>query len=397
MHFESDAAGGDRRAAAATAGDIGLAAATAPHDGAGSVADSGFVVTGVVARAVNVPLEYPVRTSVGVIATAPLVLIDLQTGTGTVGRAYLFAYTPLALEATRQMVLALGAVLRGQPVAPLELDALLARRLRLLGRTGIAMMACAGLDMAAWDALAVRRGLPLVELLGGSRRPIPAYDSHGLDGAELGAERAARAVEQGFKAIKTKVGYATLEEDLRVIRALRRVIGDDTQLLVDFNQGLNVPEAVRRIRAFEGEGVGWVEEPTLQEDYAGHARIRGQVRLPVQLGENWFGADEMAKALDAGACDLAMPDAMKIGGVTGWLRAAALAQVRGVPMSSHIFPEISAHLLAVTPTCHLLERMDLAAAILAEPLRIDGGAATAPDRPGIGLAWDERAVAKHAA
>ena len=354
--------------------------------------DTDILITAVHARTVNVPLEHPVRTSVGVVATAPLVLIDLHASDGTVGRAYLFTYTPLALEATRQMVLALGEALKGQPVAPFDLDRLLAQRLRLLGRSGIALMACAGIDMAAWDALAVARGLPLVELLGGSRRPIAAYDSHSMDGVELGLQRAEHAVSQGFRALKTKIGYATLAEDLRVVRALRQAIGDDVQLLVDYNQGLAVPEAVRRIRALEVEGISWVEEPTLQEDYAGHARIREQVRLPIQMGENWCGPDEMAKALEAGACDLVMPDAMKIGGVTGWLRAAALAQARGLPMSSHIFQEVSVHLLAVTPTCHLLERMDLAGPVLAEPLAFENGAATAPALPGTGIAWNEDAV-----
>jgi len=209
--------------------------------------------------------------------------------------------------------------------------------------------------------------------------------------------RAQGAMAQGFRAIKTKIGYATLAEDLAVLRALRRAIGDDAQLLVDYNQGLTTVEAVRRIRALEDEGlgIGWVEEPTLQEDYVGHARIREKVRLPIQMGENWCGPDEMAKALQAGACDLAMPDAMKIGGVTGWLRAAALAQTHGVPMSSHIFQEVSVHLLAVTPTRHLLERMDLAAPVLVRPLAFVDGAALAPDEPGIGIAWNEEAVRQY--
>ncbi|SEK12249.1 mandelate racemase [Variovorax sp. OK605] len=357
--------------------------------------DTGLLVADVQARCVNVPLEHPVRTSVGVVATAPLVLVDLYASDGTVGRAYVFTYTPLALRATRRMLLTLGGALAGQPLAPFDLDQTLAQRLRLLGRTGIAQMASAGLDMAAWDALAKVRGVPLVELLGGTRRPVAAYDSHSMDGVALGVRRAALSMEQGFGAIKTKVGYATLGEDLEVVRALRRVIGDGTQLLVDYNQGLTVPEAVRRIHALEGEGIGWVEEPTLQEDYAGHARIRERVRLPVQMGENWCGPDEMAKALQAGACDLAMPDAMKIGGVTGWLRAAALAQAHGVPMSSHIFQEVSVHLLAVTPTRHLLERMDLAAPVLAQPLAFENGMATAPAEPGTGIAWNEDAVRRY--
>ena len=112
------------------------------------------------------------------------------------------------------------------------------------------------------------------------------------------------------------------------------------------------------------EGVAWVEEPTLQENYRGHASIRGKLTVPIQMGENWCGVDEMMNALDANARDLAMPDAMKIGGVTGWLHAVSLAQVRGIPMSSHIFQEVSAHLMAVTPTAHWLERMDFAGPIL---------------------------------
>lgn len=355
------------------------------------------VISGIKARAVNVPLEYPVKTSVGTVATSPLVLIDLETSTGVVGRSYVFTYTPLALEAARQMVLALGRAIEGQPLAPFDLDAFLAQRLRLLGRSGLALMACAGLDMAAWDALAVSRGVPLVKLLGGKRRSMAAYDSHSMDGESIGVQRATRAREAGFKAIKTKIGYATLDEDLRIVRALRRAIGPDVQLMVDYNQGLSVPEAQRRVRALEAEGVAWVEEPTLQEDWAGHASIRAKSGLPIQLGENWCGPGEMAKALQAGACDLAMPDAMKIGGVTGWLRAAALAQEYGVPMSSHIFQEVSVHLLSVTPTAHWLERMDLAGPILTRPLAFADGSAMPPDVPGTGIAWDEAAVQRFAA
>lgn len=358
---------------------------------------SSLLIAGIRARTVNVPLEYPVHTSVGTVATSPLVLIDLQTSSGVVGRAYLFTYTPLALAATQQMVLALGDALKGQPLSPFDIDHLLAQRMRLLGRTGIAMMACAGIDMAIWDALAHARDLPLVELLGGTRRPLAAYDSHSMDGEKVGVERAARAREQGFNAIKTKIGYATLDEDLRVVRALRRAVGPDVAVMVDYNQGLTLPEAMRRMRALEGEGVAWVEEPTLQEDYAGHARLRRKSALPIQMGENWFGLEEMSMALDAHACDLVMPDVMKIGGVTGWLKATALAQSRGVPMSSHIFQEISVHLLAVTPTAHWLERMDLAGLILRRPLQFDGGRAIPPDAPGTGIDWNEAAVARFAA
>lgn len=348
------------------------------------------------ARVVNVPLEYPVKTSVGIVATSPLVLLDLETSDGVVGRSYLFTYTTLALEPVRQMTLSLGRLIEGLALAPHDVDALLSQRLRLLGRGGIAQMACAGLDMAIWDALAIHQGVPLVTLLGGKPRPIPAYDSHSMDGAETGVIRARAAREAGFGAIKTKIGYPTLAEDLDVVRALREAAGSGLALMVDYNQGLTVPEAKRRIRALENEGVAWVEEPTLQEDWKGHASIRAHAGVPIQMGENWCGPVDMAKALELGACDLAMPDAMKIGGVTGWLRAAALAEQYGIPMSSHIFQEISVHLLAVTPTAHWLERMDLAGPILAEPLQFSGGKAIAPDVPGTGVQWNEDAVARYA-
>lgn len=114
----------------------------------------------------------------------------------------------------------------------------------------------------------------------------------------------------------------------------------------------------------------WVEEPTLADDFAGHAQIRDKSRIPIQAGENWWGPHDMVKGMAAGASDLGVPDAMKIGGVTGWMRAAEFADSAGLPLSSHLFPEISAHLLAVSPTCHWLEYVDWANPILREPLRI---------------------------
>ena len=347
------------------------------------------------ARAVNVPLEFPVRTSVGVVDTSPLVLLDIETNQGITGRSYVFTYTPLGLAPVRALLDSLERLLEGQLVAPHEIEKLLQGRFRLLGNTGIVKIATAAVDMAAWDALAQHRGVPLAELLGGRVKAIPAYDSHSMDGPQIGPERARRAVAQGLKAIKIKIGHKTLKEDVQSVALIRETIGNDVHLMVDVNQGLSVPEAIRRGRALEPFGLAWIEEPTLQEDYSGHALIRDALKTPVQMGENWFSVDEMHKAIVAGAADFVMPDVMKIGGVTGWLRAAALAQAHGIPMSSHIFQEVSVHLLAVTPTRHLLERMDLAAPVLARPLVFENGTAIAPAEPGTGIAWNEKAVRQY--
>ncbi|MBI3302147.1 MAG: hypothetical protein HYZ72_08750 [Deltaproteobacteria bacterium] len=126
---------------------------------------------------------------------------------------------------------------------------------------------------------------------------------------------------------------------------VRRSVGTDILLMADYNQSLAVAEAVRRSAVLDNEGLYWIEEPTLAHDYLGHAQISREVKTPIQIGENWWGPHDMAKSLAAGASDYVMPDAMKIGGVTGWLRAAALAELAGLPISSHLFPEISAHLL----------------------------------------------------
>ena len=347
-------------------------------------------------RAVNVPMRLPLQTANGTVGIAPLALIDLLTGEGVTGCAYLFCYTPLVLQPVVHLLTNLEPLIQGDAVLPLELDRKLRGQFRLLGAKGLTGMAMAGIDMAAWDALAKAQGVPLARALGGALRPIPAYNSCGL--GLIGADRAAAEAQQlatGFPAIKVRLGYPDLQTDLAVVRAVRRSIGDAVQLMSDYNQALTVPEALRRVQALDDEGLAWIEEPTLADDFAGHARITARARTAIQMGENWWGPHEMAAGLAAGASNLGMPDAMKIGGVTGWQRAAALADAAGLPISSHLFPEISVHLLAASPSAHWLEYVDWAAPILQQPLTIGNGCAMAPDTPGTGIAWDEAAVARH--
>jgi len=167
------------------------------------------------------------------------------------------------------------------------------------------------------------------------------------------------------------------------------------RIMVDFNQALSVDEALKRGRALDGEGVYWIEEPIRHDDYRGAATLARELVTPIQIGENFSEPHSMAEALEMQACDYAMPDLERIGGVTGWRGAAALAAARTVPMSSHLFPEVSAHLLAVTPTAHWLEYVDWAGAIVEEPLAIVAGHAVIPARPGNGLAWNKEAVGRY--
>jgi mandelate racemase len=344
--------------------------------------------------AVEVPMTYALGTSRGVIGKAPLLLIDLQTEEGITGRSYLWCYFPAAMAAVGKILDEVARTVQGEPLAPVDLWRRLCERFALIGVQGVVRMAMAGFDVAAWDALAIAAGWPLATLLGSAPKPIPAYNSCGLGlmAAERLADEAEKLLAGGFRAVKLRLGYPTLEEDLVALHAVKKRLGSEIVVMVDYNQALSLAQALERGRALDREGIYWLEEPIRHDDYAGNATLVRELETPIQIGENFSESPAMATALAAGAADYVMPDLERIGGVTGWLRAAALAATHRIEMSSHLYSEVSAHLLAATPTCHFLEYMDWADKILAEPLRIVDGFAVVPERPGNGLVWDRHAV-----
>jgi mandelate racemase len=203
--------------------------------------------------------------------------------------------------------------------------------------------------------------------------------------------------EGGFRAIKLRLGYAAPADDLAALKAVRKRVPDGTVVMADYNQALTVTEALQRGRALDHEGLTWIEEPIRHDDYAGNATLVRELATPIQIGENFDGPYAMADAITAHACDYAMPDFARIGGVSGWLEAAALAQAAGIEMSSHLYPEFSAHLLAATPTCHWLEYVDWASPVLEHPIEIRNGEAIIPNRPGAGIQWNDDAVNRYRA
>ena len=350
------------------------------------------------ARGVNVPMKLPLGTSAGTLRSAALLLIDVETEEGVTGRSYLFCYLPAAAPAIAAMLGEIERTAKGDVIAPADLWAKLARRFKLIGVQGIVRMAMAGFDCACWDALAIAAGVPLVTLLGGAPRRIRAYNSNGLGlmEPEAAADEAEKLLEGGFRAVKLRLGYPTLAADLAAVRAVRKRLPDSVELMVDYNQALTATEAFERGRDLEHEGIAWIEEPIRHDDFRNCAELAGTLATPILIGENFSLPEQMLEAIAADASDFVMPDLERIGGVTGWLRAAALAAgIRKLPMSSHLFPETSAHLLAVTPTCHYLEYVDWANPILEEPLEIVGGEAVIPDRPGNGMRWNEEAVKRY--
>jgi mandelate racemase len=371
-------------------GDVNQEKMNTPRDASPTIQE-------LVVRAVHVPMTEPHRTASGAITESPLVLTDVITDTGISGHSIVFTYTPAALKPTGELIQSFESLVKGKVLAPAQIEQELVKRFRLLGTQGLVGMALAAIDMALWDALARVHNLPLVHLLGGMEKSIRPYGAVGYDGVQGCAKAAEGWAKRGFGGIKAKIGYPTVQEDLAVVRAMREAAGTDMSIMVDYNQCLTPVEAIGRLRVLDDEGLTWVEEPTLAHDYAGHALIAREVRTPIQCGENWWGTLDMQHAIDVQATDFVMPDVMKIGGVTGWLRAAALAYAKGIRMSNHLWPEISARLLCCTPTAHWLEYVDWWNPILREPLQVEKGTAIVDNTAGSGVEWNEEAVQRFAA
>ena len=354
-------------------------------------------ITRFVARPVIVPMNMPLQTSSGTVGSAPLVLVDCETDQGVRGHSYVFSITPVALKALTEMVIAMSELVAGDELAPFDIERKLTARFSLLGLAGLQRIAQSAIDMAAWDALARARGLPLARLLGGMLKPVRAYNSKGLGimPPAAAADEALKLLGEGFNAVKIRVGRPEAADDLETVRAVRKAVGDAVTLMCDYNQALTVAEAIRRCRMLDDEGLLWIEEPVRHDDYAGCAGIADQIATAIQIGENFDSAFSMQTSLSLRASDYVMPDVQRIGGVTGWLRAAALAHAAGVEMSTHLFPEVSAHLMTVTPTAHWLEYVDWADAVLQQSLQVKDGHVAVSEAPGNGIAWDEDAVAKY--
>jgi mandelate racemase len=213
----------------------------------------------------------------------------------------------------------------------------------------------------------------------------------------LAADAIALRDEGGFGGLKLRLGRASARDDLAALEAIRSAVGDDMELMADFNQGLTLDEALRRCHMIDNAGLAWIEEPIVYDNLDGYSQLAAEIATPIQIGENFYGPRDMHTALRAKACDLVMPDFMRIGGVTGWLRASAIAGAAGIPMSTHLYPEVAAHVMRVTETAHWLEWQDWADPILQKPYEIRDGLLHIPDVPGIGLEWNEDAVGRYRA
>ena len=350
-------------------------------------------------RVLSVPLRRPIvsNPSVGRYTEWPFILIDLLTNEGITGRSYLEPYVVKSANYILPAIQAIADAIKPKLLAPLDCYKTAIQTMHLSGREGIGLAATSALDMAIWDAVAKAAGQPLAEFLGASTGPVRAYNTNGLwllPIDQLRDEALSLVAEGNFSAIKMRLGREHFKADVAALDAVRTAVGPDVRIMTDFNQALDLGEALLRLHALDSEGLQWFEEPIVYDNYDGCAQLARELKTPIQIGENIYGPRSFYKAIQAQAADLYMPDLMRIGGVTGFMRCAAIAGAAGIPLSSHLYPEVSAHLLRASESTHWLEWRDWAHPFVAQPFEVKDGTVVVPDRPGSGLEWDEAAVSK---
>lgn len=364
---------------------------------------AGDRIVSVRAVPLNLPLRSPVAFSTRRLTSREFVLVRIETADGIEGIGYTYGGRLIATAVEDN----LASRLIGQPAGAIEaLWRSMYQETLLLGRRGAVVRAISAVDIALWDILGKRAGLPLYRLLGGERSRVPAYFSGGYhrEGETLDdiAAEASRAVVAGYDSMKIKVGLAPLRQDLERIRIVREVLGPDRQLALDANNAWpTAADALPPIRAMEAYSPWWIEEPLSPDDVAGHARLAADLLTPVATGEIEATRWGFLSLIEAKAADILQPDACVLGGVTEWIKVAHLAAAHGIAVAPHWNADIHSHLAAATPNCSVVEYFDVEEdvynfdLVLAEHLQVSGGWITVPDRPGVGLVLDEAAVDRY--
>jgi mandelate racemase len=360
-------------------------------------------ITGFRTRAVSVPAQYPVVSSVRATSQIEFVLLDVDSDEGVSGISYVQAFNRYGCQAVQQCLYLLEQVAAGRTIrdaADIEqLGQSLWSAVKLLGQQGLAAFAVSMIDIALWDMLGKRRGLPVCSLLGGSLRSLNAYCSEGmwLVSPQEAAEQAASFAERGFTRMKMRLGRGSESEDIQAVREVRAAIGGTHKLMADVNQGWTVEHTLHMGDRLEPFGLAWLEEPIDAEDDEGHAKLTSSLTIPIATGENLYRLRSTRRYLRMNAAAIYTPDLQRIGGITGWRQLQHDFEAAGAAYSVHLFPEYAVHLLAAadadTERGPGLEWMSWASALFQQPLQCIDGKVEVPDRPGFGMEWDEEKLA----
>lgn len=353
--------------------------------------------------AYRLPPSVPWEDATNKVQGLEFIVVDLVTDTGLIGTG--FSYTVdvggSAIAALVEDYLA-GLVIGMDPRDYDRIWTKLQRQSRRLG-LGVNAMAIAAIDVAVWDLIGKIYGEPLYKLFGGARDSIPAYISEiNLASADTVADLVARVddyLARGYTTVKFKIGRPDIDDDIERIRRLKERIGGKGQLLVDLNQKWAASEALVKGARLDPLGLGWIEEPMLFDDIAGHAALKRAIATPIALGESLHSRAQFLAYLQAGAVDYVQADVAFVGGLTEWLKIAHLAQAFGKPVAPHFMMELSLHMLCGVPNGFMLENVIGGSftelGLVEEPIVVENGVGVPPARPGHGVVFDRGALAAH--
>jgi L-alanine-DL-glutamate epimerase-like enolase superfamily enzyme len=347
-------------------------------------------------RIVSLPITPAVRTPIHNIEAVDNVLVEITTDDGLTGIAYLWCFGRDRARALAYLVRDLFSHVRGMGALEREaVQAAIWRETNFLGRTGAAWIAASAIDTALWDIAGKAAGAPLWQLLGGSQRPIHAYAGGFFlsDTIDAIVTEARQRVAEGFTAIKMRCGAASWREDIDRVAAIRVAVGPDIDILVDVVQGWTVDRALKLGRALQPYDIAYIEDPIAFDDIEGMATIAAALDVPIAAGENDYGRHGFRRLFEAKAVDIAMIDLQRAGGVSEWMKIAAMAGAMRMPVVPHVFHEISIHLLAALPAAPYLEYMDWWEPLFRERLELAEGKFTPPSQPGLCVSFDEDAIA----
>ena len=350
----------------------------------------------------RVPPTIQLQDAIQRISTWEWVLVTLRTDEGISGTGWTYTLGMGGTSIRDLIDVYLRPLLIGADAENVEqIWQRCAAELHAIGSTGISSLAISAVDIALWDAVGQKHGVPLYRLLGGSRETVPAYASglnlH-LEGDSL-AEQLTGFLDRGYKHVKVKVGRDDLAEDVERVARARQTIGSDAALFLDANQKWTGADAVRRVRALERFDPHWIEEPVIAEDIEGNSLVRAKVSTPVALGETLYSRYQVADYIRAGAVDIVQVDIARVGGFSEWMKIARLAAAHNLPMAPHYMTELSVHALCAIDNGLILEDIEggtlTELGLLAEPFTIEAGFARPPARPGHGIVFDTDAIARY--
>lgn len=349
-------------------------------------------VVSVTTRPVKVALEKPIGSALGQIAEFGCILIFVRCDDGTVGENMVFTLHDRRTKVLRQMIDELAELVVGRDAGHIaEFWARAWKDINFVGHTGIPVMAISAIDGALWDALGKSKSTPIYRLLGGARQRVQTYHSGGLWLSSTEAELIAEAehfAASGFTAIKMRLGSGNAQTDIARVRAVRKAIGPSIALMADANQGMDAAGAIRLGRMLEEFNLTWFEEPLPSWDLEGCARVAAALDTPIASGETEYTRYGFRRMIELRSADVLMPDLQRVGGVSEFMCVGQMARAHDLPVSSHLFPELSIQVLAALSNATYLEYMPWFSKLYNEKLQFDAGAVLVPERPGWGFTFN---------